>query len=587
MRTLKTYRSKPLKQFFILFATSILMASCTSTQGVADEKGKDKTNSPTATVNPDFKIYVTAVNDKVTGNFEAAAKGFEDYLVKYPKTADAYYNLASIYEIQGRTIKALEFSKKACELDKTNKWYLMQKAFLLQRNFNYKETITTFQDLIKLDPENPDFYFAMADAQVRNNQPDAAIETLNKAEKNTGKSMEITYEKYKVFTMAGKYDKAVVELEKIAEDNPGEVRIYGMLGELYEKMGNKEKAIATYEKILQSDPENGEVHLSLWQYYSRENNDEKAFFELKKAFENSSVSIDTKMRIMLDYYERSERRPELKTEAYALLDLMEKAHASDAKAYSIYADFLYRDKKTKEARDKYKNAVQLEKDKFVIWNQLILLDAELNDRTALYEDSKEAKDLFPTQAGFYFYHGLASNQQKKYTEAIESLNEGKELVLDNEELLFEFYQSLGEAYHYSKKYAESDEAYEKALAINPNSAYALNNYSYYLSLRKEKLEKAAEMSKRCNELAKDNASFMDTYGWILFQMGNYTEAEVWIGKALQADPRNNGTLLEHYGDVLFKLNRKSEALEYWNRAKLTEDHSDQLDAKIKEGRYVE
>lgn len=581
-----------LKKHIFLFVggLALVMASCKTQQAATagndnhTAKGNDKT---TASVNPDFSKYIEAVNDKISGNYEAAAKKFEDYLLKYPKSADACYNLSGIYDVQGRNTKALEYAQKACDLDKTNKWYLLQKASLLQRNYNYKETVLTYQELVKLDPKNPDFYFALADAQVRNNTVDAAVETLNKAEKTLGNSFEITYEKYRIYTMAGKYDKAIVELEKISAMNPGEARIYGMLGELYEQSGNKEKAIEMYERILKYEPDNGYVHLSLFQYYLKENNDEKALSELKKAFESPNVDINTKMQIMLDYFDRSERRPELKPEAYNLLDLMEKAHPNDAKTYSIYADFLYRDKKVKEARDKYKQAVALEKDKFVIWNQLILLDAQLNDKVNLYEDSKQAKELFPTQAGFYFYHGLAANQLKKYDEAVESLNEGKELVLDNDELLAEFYQGLGEAYNYLGKFTESDESFEKVLKYNPGNAYAMNNYAYYLSLRKAKLERAAEMSRKSNDLVKDNASFMDTYGWILFQQGNFTEAETWIAKALKISGDGNGTLLEHYGDVLSKLNRKSEAVDYWTKAQQTKDHSDKLDQKIKEGRYVE
>lgn len=569
-----------LKNIFFLFCGIILFNACKTSQQVSKPKGGEETN-------PDFAKYITAVNEKISGNFEASAKLFEEYILKYPKNADAYYNLSGIYDAQNRSTKALDFAKKACELDKSNKWYLLQKAYLLQRNFNYKETVTTYQELIKLDPRNPDFYFALADAQVRNNQIDGAIETLNKAEKNLGSSFEITYEKYRVYTMAAKYDKAIAELEKISNENPGEVRIYGMLGELYQQAGNSKKALEMFEKIIKYEPENGNVHLSLFQYYLKENNDAKALEELKKAFASSNVDIDTKMRIMLDYFERSERKPDLKPEAYELLELMEKAHMGDSKCYSIYADFLFRDNKIKEARDKYKKAVMLEKDKFVIWNQLILLDAQLNDKVALNEDSKQAKELFPTQAGFYFYYGLSCNQLKKYEEAIEALNEGKELVIDNDQLLLEFYQGLGEAYNYTGKFIESDENYEKALKINPDNAFALNNYSYYLSLRKANLEKAAIMSKKSNELDKNNSSFMDTYGWILFQTKQYEEAEKWLMKAILSDDGKNGTLFEHYGDVLFYLNKKADALDYWNKAKATGDFSPQLEQKIKEGKYVE
>ncbi len=581
---------RKLKYVLTVFIQLFLMGSIIAqmeTGADDDSPKKKKKDKNEKTVNQEFPNYITAVNEKINGNYESAARLFEAYIEKYPKCADAYYNLAGIYDIQGRSTKALEFSKKACELEKNNKWYLLQKAYLFQRNYNYKETVITYQELVKHDPRNLDFYFALADAQMHNNQPEAAIESLNKAEKILGSDFEITYEKYRIYTLSGKLDKAISEMEKISKLYPGEIKIYGILGELYVQTGQKEKAMQMFDKILKYEPDNGPVHLSLFQVYSKNNEDEKAKIELIKAFESKQVDIDTKMQILLDYYERTGKYSELKPEAYQLLNIVEKVHSDDAKSYSMYADFLLRDNKIQEARDKYKNAVQLEKDKFVIWNQLILLDAQLNDRTNLYEDSKQAKELFPSQAGFFFYHGLSCNQLKKYTEAIEVLNEGKELVIDNEQLLAEFYQGLAEAFNYSKKYTESDEFYEKALKINPDNAFALNNYSYYLSVRKENLKHAAEMSLKSNQLETSNASFMDTYGWILFQQNKFEEAEKWIRKAIDVDGGKNGTLLEHYGDVLSKLNRKTEAIEFWIKAKSLEDHSESLDKKIKEGKYVE
>jgi Tfp pilus assembly protein PilF len=104
-------------------------------------------------------------------------------------------------------------------------------------------------------------------------------------------------------------------------------------------------------------------------------------------------------------------------------------------------------------------------------------------------------------------------------------------------------------------------------------------------LRKEKLEKAAKMAKTANDLFPTNASFNDTYGWILYQQGNYEEAEKWIKKSLNNGGNNSGTVLEHYGDVLHELDKDdNRAMEYWKRAKETGEYSDKLEEKIKEGK---
>jgi tetratricopeptide (TPR) repeat protein len=64
-------------------------------------------------------------------------------------------------------------------------------------------------------------------------------------------------------------------------------------------------------------------------------------------------------------------------------------------------------------------------------------------------------------------------------------------------------------------------------------------------------------------------------------LGNYTEAEVWIKKAIDHPEKDSAVLLEHYGDVLYKLGRKDEAVEYWQKAKQAGgEASEFLDKKI-------
>ena len=189
--------------------------------------------------------------------------------------------------------------------------------------------------------------------------------------------------------------------------------------------------------------------------------------------------------------------------------------------------------------------------------------------------------LFPDQPLSYFFSGLAKIQLKKYTEAIDDLNTGVKLVVDDKVLEVNFYSSIGDAYQEMKNFEKSEENYEKALAINPKAEGVLNNYSYYLSLRGEHLEKAEAMSKLSNEIKPNSASFEDTYGWIMYKQGKFKEAQIWIEKSLQHGSDKSATVLEHYGDVLYKIGEIQKALDYWQQAKSAGDGaSDQLDKKI-------
>jgi len=116
--------------------------------------------------------------------------------------------------------------------------------------------------------------------------------------------------------------------------------------------------------------------------------------------------------------------------------------------------------------------------------------------------------------------------------------------------------------------------------MESDNPYVLNNYAYYLSLRNENLDKAEKLSKRANELRPNDRSYLDTYGWILFQQKKYPEAEEYLRKAANMGPKNP-TILEHYGDVLFKLNKSAEALKQWEAAKQSGGNSEALTNKIK------
>ena len=116
----------------------------------------------------------------------------------------------------------------------------------------------------------------------------------------------------------------------------------------------------------------------------------------------------------------------------------------------------------------------------------------------------------------------------------------------------------------------------------------MNNWAYYLSLRGEKLDKAEEMSKKSMELEPNSAIFEDTYAWIVYKMGRFTDAKEWMEKAFSHGADKSAASLEHYGDILFKLGDPDKALEYWLKAKKAGDGTtDLLDKKIADKKLYE
>ena len=188
----------------------------------------------------------------------------------------------------------------------------------------------------------------------------------------------------------------------------------------------------------------------------------------------------------------------------------------------------------------------------------------------------------------YCFNGVANIQKKNYAEAVIVLNTGSKLVVDDKNLEGQFYTSLGDAYNELKDYLKSDENYEKALSLNPKDANVLNNYAYYLSLRGERLDKAEEMSRQSNELEPTQASYQDTYGWIMYKQNKFDDAKIWIEKSMSNGGDKSGAVLEHYGDILYRLGDIARAIENWQKARdMGDGVSEFLERKIMEKKLFE
>jgi tetratricopeptide (TPR) repeat protein len=193
--------------------------------------------------------------------------------------------------------------------------------------------------------------------------------------------------------------------------------------------------------------------------------------------------------------------------------------------------------------------------------------------------SEQAMEFFPNQAMVYYFNGIANIRIRKNGEAVRALEQTKKLASSNPALTAEVNGLLGDAYNAIKDYDKSDKAYEEALVFNSNNATVLNNYSYYLALRKQNLEKAEKMSSQLIKGNPDNATYLDTHAWVLYARQKYKEAKKIMEKAMTTGA-TTATHLEHFGDILFKLGDVDGAVTQWEKAKQLNSNSELLQKKI-------
>jgi tetratricopeptide (TPR) repeat protein len=520
----------------------------------------------------DFKIkerkaaFMEGNKQKVLGNYQEAAENYQNALKIDPDHDASMYELARIYQRENRTDDAILLIEKAISINSHNKWYYVFLADLYKKNRQFEKVVEVFEKLIEKLPSTIDYRYDLALTHVIMGNYKEAIDTYNEIEQIIGVSEDLSLKKRNLWSNLNKQGKALNEIERLAEAYPYNSRYLQILAESYVKSDDYDKALETYNRVLEINPDDPYIHMSLFDLYRQMGNDAKAYEELKLGFANPELSIEDKIQILATYYSFNQLLNDMKDQAIELAEILTDAHPDDPRSMSLYADLLYRAGRLEEALEIINRVIEIDESNYGVWEQKLFIENDLAGNEQLIETSQTVIGLFPMQPLPYLFKGFAHYQAGDYEASRKSLETGSKLVVGNDRLLTQFFSTLGDIYHQLKNHDKSDEYYDKALLLSPNDAYVLNNYSYYLSLRETNLEKAKQMALRANEIDPESPSFMDTYGWVLYKLGEYEEAEIWVKKSIEHPEDDSAVVLEHYGDILYKLGRHQEALEYWQRA---------------------
>jgi len=535
-----------------------------------------------------FEIhFFDALKAKSLENYEEALKCFAKCIKLQPNIPASFYESAAINMKNGSYTVAVDQIMEAVRIDPKNRWYLLLYAEILFNKQDFDNAAKQYKKIIALEPGNEQLYFKLSDTYIYANELSKAIDVYDDLQQYKGVDRMLSIQKHKLYRELNNIKGAIRELKIILQTFPNDIEVLEILSELYLLNDEKEKAFEIFKRLATIAPNNGRVHLTLADYYRENGQNDKSYAELKLAFKSPRLNIDTKVRILISYYQLIAIDKNMATQAYELAKILIQTHPNDLKSKVVFADILYTDSKYQKAKEQYLLVLEQDKSKSQVWSQVLFIQAEQNDFEGMIETSKEALDYFPSEPLFYYFNGISNKRFSNYDEAINALQTGIEFVVDNKNLLLEFYSSLAETYHSTNQHKLSDKYYEKALDVDSNNVFVLNNYSYYLSLRKIRLEKAKAMSFKCNQIAPDNGTYQDTYAWILYSLGEYIEAREWILKALLNGGEKSAVIVEHYGDILYKLGDFEGALDQWKKSKELGGESQFLIQKINDKKLYE
>jgi tetratricopeptide (TPR) repeat protein len=315
----------------------------------------------------------------------------------------------------------------------------------------------------------------------------------------------------------------------------------------------------------------------------------QAFENIKKSFQSNTVNFIDKHRVMMSLVNNN--KDFSKDQLQDLANVLVLKHPRMPDSHMFKGDILWMRGELDQAKSLYLTTVTMNPQHVEAWRKLINVELAANQLDEAIVDGNEALRNNPNNVIITYFVGVAYMMKKDTENARLYLERAlDQSANENDFVKSMVYGGLGDLYHEIKMESASEVAYDEAIKLDSNNVTVLNNAAYYLALQKKDLEKAAEYSRRSNELEPNSGTFQDTYAWVLFQQGKYQEALPWIEKAIK-NSEPSGVLFEHYGDILSKVGKNKEAVKQWEKALTMADGSsidkEKLKKKISEKKYIE
>lgn len=535
------------------------------------------------------RFFIDAMLQRQKGNNDAAFDLLKHCVHIRPEAPDAYFFLAQYYMSLKQNDKAIECFKKAADLEPDNSTYLETLAKAYVTNDNDSLAIGTLEKIVEKETGRIDILEMLVQLYQNRADYDNTIKTLDRLETLEGKNERLTYAKSEIYSLTGDKKAAINEMKKLADQYPNDLNYRGMYGDALLMNGREKEAFDIYTGILKAEPDNYRAQLSMRAYYKQKDMAADADSMTMQLLLNKNTGDDARVYIMRQEIAESENGGGDSTKILRLFDRMMAQPQASTDIAILYATYMSLKKMPQEKIEAVLEKVLTQTpDNAAARLQLVAYAWQRDDLDRVIELCKAARQYNPDEMAFYYYEGMAHFRKDDNDSALNAFQNGISVIGEHSDpdIVSDFYAVMGDLLYEKGRAAEAYAAYDSCLQWKDDNIGCLNNYAYYLSVNGDSLDKAEKMSYRTVKAEPKNATYLDTYAWILFMQGRYAEAKIYIDQAVQNDSDSSAVILEHAGDIHAKAGDIDGAVELWARAAAKDPANKLLARKIRQRKYI-
>lgn len=576
----------------LIFVICLLLTACNTMRKAAT---KDAASAAVILSSEEQRryeyYYLEAIRLEQQARYDEAFEMLNHCLAISPTAPSALYKMANYYFFLNNKEKALESLQKAVALEPENYWYQQTLASYYQNNREYDKAIELFEQMQAQFPKrNGELLSALVGLYSHTGQYEKVIDALARLEGLLGKSEAISMEKSRNYLLMGNKEGAFSEIESLMAEYPENMYYRVLLAGVYIDHDRFSDAERLLRQVLAEDPDNAHAKITMTQYYRQQGDTLSYRAAVDSVLMSDNVEDEVKVKMMVQVIgEKNDS-----TYVLHLFDRVMQQPQRSAKMGHLCVQYMLAHHQSEASvRPVLLNMLEVEPDHVQARLQLLAFAARRGDLQEMVDICMMAIDYTPEVLDFYYYGALALYSTERYDAALEVYQKAVNQITEasNTEMVADIFAAMGDLYHKLGNPDEAYHCYDSALVYMPSNVLVLNNYAYYLSEEGRELEKAEQMSLRAIKAEPDNATYLDTYAWILYKQRRYAEAWEYIEKALSNESQPSDVLYEHAGDIQYQLGNVERALDYWNQAldiqREVEAVDERLRKKVKLKKIVE
>lgn len=536
-------------------------------------------------------FFLEAIRQQGAGNYSAAFDLLEHARTINPKAAEVYYYQSIYYSQMKQDSLAMDCLLKAVALNPNNQTYPERLAQYYIGNQEYDKAIDAYELLYSHNHENTDALMILVQLYQQQKNYSKMLSTLDRIEMEEGESEQLALSKMRVYEMMGDKKAAYNALKNLSDQHPLDLVYKTMLGNWLMQNDRQKEAYKLFTDVLKEEPDNAYAESSLYDYYNATEQRELARQMLDRILMGKTTDVDTKIVMIRSFIQDNEKNGGDSTQVLSLFNKVLTVDKPSPEIAELRAAYMEIKKMPQDSVNAaYNKVLDIAPDNAQARLQLVqnLWNQKKYDEVISMTDQAQAYN--PEEMVFYYFGGMAHYMKGDedatlvtFRKALGQVNEKS-----SPDLVSDLYMIMGDILNKKGQEKESFAAYDSCLQWKDNNIPALNNYAYYMSLGGKDLQKAEQMSYKTIKAEPKNATYLDTYAWILFMEERYQESKIYIDQAINNldSTENNNTVLEHVGDIYAMNGMTDQAVEYWQKSYDAGNKTSVIQQKIKQKRYI-